>query len=190
MYLIVGLGNPGLEYEDTRHNVGFKVIDEIAKRYNEQSSKVKFNSIYCDINIDGKKVKLIKPLSYMNNSGIPVLEYKNFFKIDPKKIIVIYDDIDIAFGSIRIKKKGSAGTHNGMRSIVYHLQDENFPRVKLSIGQRENKNMSLADFVLSKFLENEKKTIQKEIEVAANAIIDIIKKDIDYAMNEYNNKIC
>lgn len=182
---IIGLGNPGREYRDTRHNIGFKTIDLLAHRNNIKINKIKFKSVYGEGFINGEKVLFVKPQTYMNNSGIAVMELFNFYKIPIQNIIVIVDDIDIEFGSIRIKKKGSAGTHNGLKSIIYHLQDDNFPRVKIGIGEKRERQ-DLADFVLSKFSKEESEKIEIAIQDAALAVETIVKDGIDIAMNKFN----
>ena len=182
---IIGLGNPGKEYANTRHNIGFNTIDLLAKRNNILINKIKFKSVYGEGFINGEKVILMKPQTYMNNSGIAVKELCDFYKISAKNIIVLVDDIDIEFGKLRIRKKGSAGTHNGLKSIIYHLQDDNFPRIKIGIG-KPKENQDLANFVLGKFTEEERREIEITIENAALAIETIIKEDIDMAMNQFN----
>ncbi len=162
MYYIVGLGNPGLQYENTRHNVGFMTIDYLANKYDIDVRKSKFKSLYGQGEISGHKVMLIKPQTYMNNSGEAVRELRDFYKFDIDKLIVIYDDIDIDFGTIRIRKKGSAGSHNGMKSIIYQIQDDQFPRIKVSIGKKPEK-WDLANLEI------------------------ILKDDIDKAMNKCNS---
>lgn len=186
MYYIVGLGNPGLQYENTRHNVGFLTIDYLAKKYDIKVKKLKFKSLYGQGEISGQKVMLIKPQTYMNNSGEAVRDLKNFYKFEDDKLIVILDDIDIDFGKIRIKKKGSAGTHNGMKSIIYQIQTDNFPRIKISVGQKPS-YMDLASFVLSGFTKDEADIVREEIINAAEACQMIINDDIDKAMNKYNS---
>lgn len=186
MYYIVGLGNPGLQYENTRHNVGFLTIDYLARKHNIDVKKLKFKSLYGQGMISGHKVMLIKPQTYMNSSGEAVRELKSFYKFDTDKLIVIYDDIDIDFGSIRIRKKGSAGTHNGMKSIIYQIQDDNFPRIKLAVGKKPS-YMDLANFVLSGFTEKEAEIIRQEISLASCAIETIIGDSIDKAMNNSNS---
>ncbi|NMB07464.1 MAG: aminoacyl-tRNA hydrolase [Tissierellia bacterium] len=185
MIAIIGLGNPGRNYVDTRHNVGFKTIDLLAHRNNIKINKIKFKSVYGEGSIDGEKVLLIKPQTYMNNSGIAVMELFNFYKIPIENIVIIVDDVDIEFGKIKIRKKGSAGTHNGLKSIIYHLQDENFPRLKIGIGKKRE-NQDLADFVLSKFTKEEQEEIEIAIQNAALAIETIVKDGIDMAMNKFN----
>lgn len=186
MYYIVGLGNPGLQYENTRHNVGFMTIDYLANKYDIDVRKSKFKSLYGQGEISGHKVMLIKPQTYMNNSGEAVREIRNFYKFDIDKLIVIYDDIDIDFGTIRIRKKGSAGSHNGMKSIIYQIQDDQFPRIKVSIGKKPEK-WDLANFVLSGFSKEEAEILEDEIRIAAEAIEIILKDDVDKAMNKCNS---
>ena len=184
-FLIVGLGNPGKNYIGTRHNVGYGVIDILAEKYSINMKKEKFKSFYGQINMFGKKCIFLKPLTYMNLSGEAVIDAVNYFKIKPENIIVVVDDIDIPFGTVRIKKKGSAGTHNGLRSIIYHLETENFPRVKISVGKCPD-YMDLKDFVLSKFLPSEEKILKKELEISADAVEEIIKNDVDKTMYKFN----
>lgn len=186
MYYIVGLGNPGLQYENTRHNVGFMTIDYLARKYDIDVRKLKFKSLYGQGEISGHKVMLVKPQTYMNNSGEAVRELKNFYKFDSDKLIVIYDDIDIDFGTIRIRKKGSAGSHNGMKSIIYQIQDNQFPRIKISIGKKPDQ-WDLANFVLSGFTKDEVKVLEDEIRLAAEAIEIILGENIDKAMNKCNS---
>ena len=183
--MIVGLGNPGREYEGTRHNIGFEIVDKLATDNGINVNKGKFNALYGEGRIAGEKVFLVKPTTYMNNSGQAVRALADFYKIPVENIIVIFDDIDIPFGSIRIKSKGSGGTHNGMKSIVNHLSSKDFPRLKVGVGSKlEGQN--LANFVLSKFSNDEKRTIEDSISNASKAIETIISKDLDMAMNEYN----
>lgn len=186
MYCIVGLGNPGLKYENTRHNAGFLTIDYLAHKYRIDVRKSKFKSLYGQGLISGHKVMLVKPQTYMNNSGEAIREIRNFYKFDIDKLIVIYDDIDIEFGTIRIRKKGSAGTHNGMKSIIYQIQDDKFPRIKIAVGKKPE-YMDLANFVLSGFTEKEAEVIREEIKLAANSIETIIESGIDMSMNKFNS---
>lgn len=186
MYCIVGLGNPGLKYENTRHNAGFLTIDYLANKFGIDVKKSKFKSLYGQGVISGQKVMLVKPQTYMNNSGEAVREIKNFYKFDIDKLIVIYDDIDIEFGTIRIRKKGSAGTHNGMKSIIYQIQDDKFPRIKIAVGKKPV-YMDLANFVLSGFTEKEAEVIREEIKLAADSIETMIESSIDMSMNKFNS---
>lgn len=185
MFLVIGLGNPGREYAETRHNVGFKVIDLLAQKNNITMNKIKFKSVYGEGIIAGKKIVLVKPQTYMNNSGMAVRELYDFYKLPIEDIIVVVDDIDIDFAQIRIRKKGSAGTHNGLRSIIQHIQDENFPRLKIGIGEKKEKQ-DLAAFVMSKFSKEEREEISIAVEDATSAIEAIIRDGIDKAMNKYN----
>lgn len=186
MYFIVGLGNPGLQYENTRHNVGFLTIDYLAEKHNINVKKLKHKALYGQGEISDQKVMLIKPQTYMNNSGESVRDFKNFYKFDDDKLIVILDDIDIDFGKIRIKKKGSAGTHNGMKSIIYQTQTDKFPRIKISVGQKPE-YMDLANFVLSGFNGKDVDIVRNEIIMAADAIEMMLETNIDKAMNKYNS---
>ncbi|EGC82350.1 aminoacyl-tRNA hydrolase [Anaerococcus prevotii] len=186
MYCIVGLGNPGLKYENTRHNAGFLTIDYLANKFGIDVKKSKFKSLYGQGVISGQKVMLVKPQTYMNNSGEAVREIINFYKFDIDKLIVIYDDIDIEFGTIRIRKKGSAGTHNGMKSIIYQIQDDKFPRIKIAVGKKPE-YMDLANFVLSGFTEKEAEVIREEIKLASDSIETMIESSIDMSMNKFNS---
>lgn len=185
MYLVVGLGNPGNKYRDTRHNVGFSVIDLLSERTRTKVNKIKFKSLYGEANIGGEKVLLVKPQTYMNNSGESVLEISNFFKVPVENIIVIMDDIDIDFGVVKVKRKGSAGSHNGMKSIISLLKQDNFPRVKIGVGRPEP-GRDLADFVLGRFSKNDEAEISDTIARAADAVECIVREDISSSMNKYN----
>ncbi|MDO5707799.1 MAG: aminoacyl-tRNA hydrolase [Andreesenia angusta] len=186
MYIIVGLGNPGNKYKGTKHNIGFEVIDRLSSEYNISLNKIKFKSIYGEINIDGEKVILMKPQTFMNNSGEAVREIQSYFKIPIENIIVIQDDIDLDIGKLRLRRKGSAGSHNGLKSIIYLLKDDRFPRVKIGVGrQREGQN--LADYVLSGFRKEDIETVEIAIERAADAVVSIVADGIDKAMNKFNS---
>ncbi|MBS4534680.1 aminoacyl-tRNA hydrolase [Clostridium sp. D2Q-14] len=185
MYAVIGLGNPGKKYNGTRHNVGFDVIDYLSQRNNVKMTKLKHQSVYGEFNINGEKVILVKPQTYMNNSGISVRSIVDYYKIDIEDVIIIYDDIDIDVGVLRIRKKGSAGSHNGMKSIIYHLQRDDFPRIRIGIG-RPQENEDLVDYVLKKFSKDDREEIDDTIVRAAKAVEETIKTDIDKAMNLYN----
>lgn len=187
MYLIVGLGNPDKEYENTRHNMGFNVINKIAKDCDIKISQSKFKGMYTVENINGEKVILLKPQTYMNSSGESVIEFKNFYKIPNENIVIIYDDIDLKPGTIRIRKKGSPGTHNGMKSVTHFLQTENFTRVRVGIGQPEYKE-DLINYVIGPIPSNEKEVLQEGVEKAAEAVLEILKNGIVSAMNKFNGK--
>lgn len=187
MYYIVGLGNPGIQYENTRHNAGFITIDYLARKYSIDVRKIKFKSLIGQGVISGQKVMLVKPQTYMNNSGEAIREIYKYFDFDHDKLIVIYDDIDIDFGSIRIRKKGSAGTHNGMKSIIYNLEFDDFPRIKVAVGKKPS-YMDLANFVLSGFSKQEAKIIEEEVKFASDAIEMILEEGIEKTMSMFNSK--
>jgi len=187
LYVVVGLGNPGKDYTNTRHNIGFDTLDILAERNNISLNKIKFKSIYGEGMIGEEKVILVKPSTYMNNSGIAVRELIQFYKIQMENLIVIVDDIDIDFASVRIKKKGSSGTHNGLKSIISNLQRDDFPRIKIGIGKK-HPNQDLADFVLSRFSKDDRVDIEDSMLKATEAIEAIIKDGINDAMNKYNIK--
>ena len=188
MYLIVGLGNPGRQYEATRHNMGFDVIDKLVEEYQIPQGGVKFNAMYGKGIIGGQPALLMKPLSYMNLSGGPVREMANYFKIDPEtEMIVIYDDIDLDPGQLRIRKKGSAGGHNGIKNIIAHLGTQEFPRIKVGIGNKPE-GWDLADYVLSKYSKAEQEALKEASDDVIGAVRLMIMDDIDAAMNRYNAK--
>lgn len=185
MYIIAGLGNPGKEYTGTRHNVGYETLDCLAEKYNVKLNKLKFNSVYGETSINGEKVMLVKPVTYMNNSGIAIDEIMKFYKIPAENLIVIYDDIDIPVGTLRIRPNGSAGTHNGMRSIIQHVGTD-FPRIRIGIGR--NPHMDLADYVLQRFSKEDAEIVHPIIQKAAEAAVEIIESNVDTAMQKYNIK--
>jgi len=185
-YIIVGLGNPGSKYERTRHNAGFKVIDELSLRHNIALKKLKFKALYGDGTIKGTKVVLAKPQTFMNLSGECVREIAEWYKISKDKLIIIYDDIDIEFGKIRIRQKGSAGTHNGMKSVLYHLKTEEFPRIRVGIG-KPPPDWELYDYVLGSFSQSEAKIMESSVKEAADSIEEIILDGIELAMNKFNS---
>ncbi len=187
MYLIVGLGNPETDYAKTRHNMGFNVLNKLAQKYSIEINKSKFKGYYGSGFIEGQKVVLLKPQTYMNLSGESVVEALNFFKIAPEEMLVIYDDIDIEPGSIRIRRNGSAGTHNGMRSIVEHIKTENFARIRVGIGKPKG-HIDMISHVIGHIPEEEAKLLDEGTDVATNAVIEMMKNSIDSAMNKYNKK--
>ena len=186
MYIIAGLGNPGKQYENTKHNVGFLTIDVLAEKLGIRVSKIKHKALTGEDFISGEKVILVKPQTYMNLSGESIREILSFYKADPERLVVIYDDIDLPMGSLRIRKKGSAGTHNGMKSIIYQIVSEDFPRVRIGIGGERKGD--LADYVISGFRKEDRKTVEDSILRAADAVICTVEKGIDIAMGEYNTK--
>ena len=185
LFVVVGLGNPGKNYVGTRHNVGFDTIDLLSHRNNIKINKIKFKSVYGEGFIGKEKVILLKPQTYMNNSGMAVLDVYKFYKLPIQNMIIIVDDVDIEFGTIRIRKQGSAGSHNGLKSIICNLNRDDFPRVKIGIGKKRQEQ-DLADFVLSRFSKDERVVIDEAITEAALAIETIITYSIDKAMNEFN----
>ena len=187
MYLIVGLGNPGAKYAHTRHNVGFDVLEALSKKLNVSISRERDNALIGECFVGGQKVILAMPQTYMNLSGEAVMPLTNYFKIPPENLLVVYDDIDIPQGHIRIRKNGSAGTHNGMRSIVGLLGYENFPRLRVGVGQKRE-GYELADWVLGHYIGEEQEVADKAFALAADAIVDYIQNGIDSAMRTYNTK--
>lgn len=183
MYMIVGLGNPGKEYDSTRHNIGFDLIDYIVRDKNLKPKK-KFNSIYYELNTEGKKVILLKPQTYMNLSGNAVREAKNFYKIKDENLLVVYDDVDIEKASIRIRKKGSAGTHNGMKDIIFKTNTADFPRLRIGIGSPNR--IPLKSFVLTRYKKSELSMMEDAIIRASEAVFEYIKNGVEIAMNKYN----
>lgn len=186
MYIIAGLGNPGKKYENTRHNIGFIALDLLAERNDIKINKLKHKALVGEGRISGQKVLLVKPQTYMNLSGNSLREVMDYYKEDIENLIVIYDDIDIPEGTIRIRKKGSAGTHNGMRSIVYDLKSDQFPRIRIGMGRARKSD--LKDFVIGGFTKEEKELLEGAVERAVLSAECIVEKGIDKAMNEYNIK--
>lgn len=184
-HIIVGLGNPDRKYENTRHNTGFITIDSVAEKYGAMIDRLKFKAYCATAEICGEKVLLMKPQTYMNNSGEAVVEAMNFYKIPPENVIIIFDDISLDVGNMRVKRKGSDGGQKGMRSIIYLSGSDAFPRVKIGIGHKPER-WDLADWVLSQFSADERKLIDEAAEKTANAVELIIQGNIDKAMNLYN----
>mgnify|MGYP000877516671 CR=1 FL=1 len=187
MYLIAGLGNPGKQYENTKHNVGFLTIDVLAEKLGIRVSKIKHKALTGEGFISGEKVILVKPQTYMNLSGESIREILSFYKADPERLVVIYDDIDLPMGSLRIRKKGSAGGHNGLKNIIKMLGHDTFTRVRMGVGEKP-KNYDLADYVLGHFPVEERKVMDDATKTAAEAIRMIITESADAAMNHFNSK--
>ena len=185
MYIIVGLGNPENEYSNTRHNMGFDTINKVAKKYNIEISKTNFKGIYGTGIIEGEKVLLLKPQTYMNLSGESVKEIIDFYKLNTDNLIIIYDDIDIEPGIIKLRKTGGPGTHNGMKSVIKEIGTEKFPRIRIGIGKPEHKG-DLIKYVIGKIPDEEKKILDKSTDLAKDAVSEIIKSGIDKAMNLFN----
>ena len=189
MYLVAGLGNPGKQYEATRHNMGFDTIDYLIEEYKVPQGGVKFNALYGKNMIGGDKDILMKFLCFMNLSGGPIRDMVNYFKIDPEtELIVIYDDIDLDPGQLRIRKQGSAGGHNGIKDIIRQLGTEKFLRIKVGVGAKP-KGWDLADHVLGRFSTEDRKLVDEAIGKAAKAVDIMIEQGADAAMNEYNRKV-
>ena len=185
MYLIAGLGNPENEYAHTRHNMGFDTINNIAKNNNININKTKFKALYETGIIQGKKVILLKPQTYMNSSGISIKEVVDFYNIKPEEIIIIYDDIDIEKGKIKLRKKGGPGSHNGMKSVIQELQSTDFIRIRVGIGQPEFKK-DMINYVIGNVPDEEQKVLQEGTQKAAEAVEEILRNGIDIAMNKFN----
>jgi PTH1 family peptidyl-tRNA hydrolase len=183
MYLVVGLGNPGDEYRHTRHNVGFDILDLIAERYNIKLNRIKFKGVCGEVNIAGEKVLLLKPSTYMNLSGESLIEAANFYKIPKDNIIVIYDDVSLPVGRMRIRPEGSAAGHNGIKNIIMHLSTEVFPRIKVGVGQPAN---GLIPHVLGRFPKEEREVLEELFPAAVEAVETIIKFGATEAMNKFN----
>lgn len=188
MFLIVGLGNPDRRYERTRHNIGFDTIDALADCYNIRVNEKKHKALCGSGVIEGTKVLLAKPQTYMNLSGESIAEIVNFYKLDPEtEMIVIFDDISLAPGNIRVRKKGSAGGHNGVKSIISCIGTQNFMRIKVGVGEKP-RGWDLADYVLGRFSEEERKAVESAISDAKEAAVLMLQGQADKAMNDYNAK--
>ena len=187
MYLIVGLGNPGRQYENTRHNAGFIALDKLADKYNCNVSKMKYKALIGDCTIAGKRTLLMKPQTFMNLSGEAVVQAMSFYKIPPENVIVLFDDISLDVGRMRIRRKGSDGGQKGMRSIIELSGSSLFPRVKIGIGEKPNPNWQLADWVLSRFTAAEREALDKVTDNACGAVEYIIAGNIDKAMADFNS---
>ena len=185
-YLVVGLGNPDKKYENTRHNCGWLAIDHIAEKRNCRVNKIKFKSFVGECNVRGRRAMLMKPTTYMNNSGQAVVEAMNFYKIPPENVIVIFDDVSLPVGKMRIRSKGSDGGQKGMRSIIYLSGKDTFPRIKIGIGAKPNPEWELADWVLSRFTKDEQKALTEMFDNANDAIDLMAEGRIDRAMNMFN----
>ncbi len=185
MYLIVGLGNPEPEYSRTRHNMGFDVINKIAKKYEIEVTRTKFNGLYANAIIENQKVILLKPQTFMNLSGQSIEAFVSFYKIPIENVLVIYDDMDVEIGSIKIRKKGGPGSHNGAKSVVHELMSENFPRIRVGIGKPVDEYDAI-DYVIGPLEEEIYQKLEKGIEKASEAVTEFLKNGIDNTMNKYN----
>ena len=184
MKLVVGLGNPGKEYERTRHNAGFMVLDELANNYNFSFSKNKFQGLYSEANINGEKVIFLKPQKYMNLSGEVIQSFLKFYKISIKDLLIFHDDLDLPCGKIRIKQKGSSGGHNGLKDIEKNIGTQEYNRVKIGIAN--NKDIDTKDYVLGNFSKEEIENINTSVKTSINIFEDFLTKDMEYLMQKYN----
>ena len=185
-WLIVGLGNPGAEYAKTRHNIGFRCLDILAETMGCSVDKGKFQGLYGQTTYRGKKVYLLKPLTYMNLSGRSVLQLSAYFRIPPQRIIVLFDDISLEPGRLRVRPSGSAGGHNGIKSIIGELGSQDFPRVKIGVGGKPHPDFDLADWVLSPFSSQEEKALSVSLKNGADAALTIMEQGVSAAANAYN----
>ena len=185
-WLIVGLGNPGDKYENTRHNVGFRALDELAETAGIPVQKLKYKALTNTCTIGGCKVLLMKPVTYMNLSGEAVRQAADFYKVPPERIIVLSDDVSLPVGKLRIRKNGSAGGHNGLKNIIQHLGTDQFPRVKIGVGEKPHPEYDMADWVLAKVPPEDKQVIDEMVKKAAKAAAYYIKEGPDRAMGQFN----
>ena len=185
-WLVVGLGNPGKEYAHTRHNAGFRALDVLADKLGCKADKLKFQGLYYQTVHNGRKLFLLKPQTYMNLSGRSVLQLSSYFNIPPQRIIVLFDDISLAPGRLRIRGDGSAGGHNGIKSIIAEIGSQDFPRVKIGVGGKAHPDQDLADHVLSGFSSKEEKDLASALDRAAEATLTIMEKGVPEAANRYN----
>lgn len=186
-WIIAGLGNPGLEYANTRHNAGFLAMEQLAQQCGVKLSQMKFQSDCCEAMVGESRCLLMKPATYMNLSGNAIAAAANFYKLSPERVVVLYDDITMPPGRLRIRRKGSAGGHNGIKSIIAQLGTEEFPRVRIGVGAKPNPQYDLADWVLSKFSEEDMEALKPALSQAAEAAKLIVGGDIDKAMNQYSH---
>ncbi|HOU09498.1 MAG TPA: aminoacyl-tRNA hydrolase [Clostridiales bacterium] len=185
-YIVAGLGNPGKQYETTRHNSGFLFIDALADRHGVKINKIKFRALTAKADIGGRCCLLMKPQTYMNESGLSLREACGFYKIPPEKVVVIFDDVSLPFATVRVRPRGSDGGHNGVASIISHLGSSGFPRVKVGIGPKPHEEMELGDWVLSRFSAEELKALGTLIPNVCGAVELIVVGDINKAMDMYN----
>lgn len=185
-YIVCGLGNPGTQYENTRHNAGFMAIDTIAEKIGADVKKLKFKSLTADVTLGGVRCLLMKPSTFMNNSGEAVAEAMNFYKLTPDKLLIIYDDISLDVGRLRIRQKGSDGGHNGIKSIILHTNSDKFPRIRIGVGAKPHPDYDLADWVLSGFPKEQAEVLEQSLSNAASAAELMVQGKINEAMNKFN----
>lgn len=186
-FMIVGLGNPDKKYEFTRHNAGFLCVDMLAEKHGFTVKKLKFRSLLGDAVLGGHRCLILKPQTYMNLSGEAVREAAAFYKIPPERILVLFDDISLDVGKLRIRRKGTDGGHNGIKNIIYHLASDRFPRIKIGVGKKPHPDYDLADWVLSEFKKDEEAPLKSALENACSAVELLLDGEIDKAMNLYNS---
>ena len=187
-YLVVGLGNPGSQYEATRHNVGFRAVDALAKEAGVKIDRAKFQALTAQATVGGVRVLLMKPQTYTNLSGVAVKQAADFYKVPPERVLVLFDDIDLDVGRLRIRRHGSAGGHNGNKPIISSLGSQEFPRIKIGVGAKPHPDYDLADWVLSRFTLAEQKLLDPAIEHAAEAVPVIFTQGIERASSQFNRK--
>ena len=186
-YIICGLGNPGTQYEGTRHNIGFKTIDTLCDKYKLDCKKLRFKSLTCDAMISGKRCLIMKPTTFMNNSGEAVTEAMSFYKIPPERTIIVFDDISLEPGKLRIRRKGSDGGHNGIKSIIYLSGSDMFPRIKMGVGAKPHPDYNLADWVLGHFKKEQAEALETAMDNAVSSIELMVGGKMNEAMNKFNS---
>lgn len=186
-YIICGLGNPGTQYENTRHNIGFMTVDTLCEKYKLSCKKVKFKSLTCGAVIGGKRCLIMKPTTFMNNSGEAVTEAMSFYKIPPERTIIVFDDISLEPGKLRIRRKGSDGGHNGIKSIIYLSGSDAFPRIKMGVGAKPHPDYKLADWVLGHFKKEDGEKLEQCFQNAVACLELMVQGKTDEAMNKYNS---
>ena len=186
-YIVAGLGNTGAKYAKTRHNIGFMTLDYISQKCNFKINSFKFKSMCADVNFASKRVLFLKPETFMNNSGEAIRAAADFYKIPPERIVIIYDDISLAPGKMRIRRKGSDGGHNGIKSIIYHLESDAFPRIKMGVGAKPHPDYDLADWVLSEFSKKDAEDIYPRFQDAMDALEMMLKGETEGAMGKFNS---
>ena len=185
-FIIAGLGNPGVEYEKTRHNTGFMAVDALSQRFGFSVNTHKFNALIADTVISDKRCLVMKPLTYMNKSGEAISDAMDFYNIPPENIIVIFDDISLDVGKMRLRRKGSSGGHNGIKSIIHNCGSQDFPRIKIGVGSKPHPDYDLADWVLSRYTDEEIKQLQEVFDHTARAVELILRGNMNEAMNDFN----
>ena len=186
-YIICGLGNPGTQYEGTRHNIGFMTIDTLCEKYKLDCKKLRFKSLTCDAMISGKRCLIMKPTTFMNNSGEAVTEAMSFYKIPPERTVIVFDDISLEPGKLRIRRKGSDGGHNGIKSIIYLSGSDMFPRIKMGVGAKPHPDYNLADWVLGHFKKEQAEALETAMDNAVSSIELMVGDKMNEAMNKFNS---